>query len=44
MAVVDMRGRTGVVMGGGEGKETQGSGLGVREGEMKVVSRALFLG
>jgi hypothetical protein len=39
VAIVDMRGRSGgVIGGGGEGGGKGGGGLGVREGEMKVVS------
>ena len=43
MAIVDMRGRSGgAIGGGGEGGGKGGAGLGVREGEMKVVSLDFF--
>ena len=46
MVVVDMRGRAGVsLVGGGDKGEGKGmgGGLGLREGEMKVVSLSFVL-
>ena len=46
MVIVDMRGRSSGVIGGGgggDGAGKGGGGLGVREGEMKVVSLSFAL-